>query len=208
MNCNVHFGHSSQTGLEKSTPFILSVTPLYLYRPWQAGQVTPSPCIFREHHVTTLLILHLVRREGYVVGLLLHPQSTRFSWEGEGGRKDWKAAPPIPRHPVEAGEESTLAPLLLATKGALSVWNFLKALAQVLKKPCALLGFCITLTQSQQRRKKKLGRRANSFPKDPPLNDADSRPLLLSMPSTCLTGVHLRKEKTSYRTSHPAKHHQ
>lgn len=58
----------------KSTPFNLSVMPLYLYCPWQAGQVTPSPCIFREHLVTTLLILYLVRREGYVVGLQLHPQ--------------------------------------------------------------------------------------------------------------------------------------
>lgn len=105
---------------------------------------------------TTLPLSHLASRgeRGYVVGLLLHPQSTRFSWEGEGGRKDWKVVPPIPRHPVEAGEESTLAPLLLPTKGALRASSFLKALAQVLS---TALFLCGTNTQSKKKIKKKSG---------------------------------------------------
>ena len=43
--------------------------------------------------------------------------------------------------------------------------------------------------------KKTLGRRANSFPEDLPLSDAERRPLLFATQSIRPAGVHLRKEK-------------
>lgn len=49
---------------------------------------------------------------------------------------------------------------------------------------------------------KTVGMRANSFPKDLPLNDVERRLLLLSMKSTCLTGISPKKgEKQA--TKHP-----
>jgi len=48
-----------------------------------------------------------------------NPQGFLGSLMEEGKTGRW--LPPIPHHPVEAGEESTPAPPLLATKGALSM---------------------------------------------------------------------------------------
>lgn len=130
-------------------PFHCAPLPLLSLAGWPRDPIPPYLQGAPGYHSP-----HLASRgeRGYVVGLLLHPQSTRFSWEGEGGRKDWKAVPPIPRHPVEAGEESTLAPLLLPTKGALRASSFLKALAQVLS---TALFLCGTNTQSKKKKIKK-----------------------------------------------------
>lgn len=157
-------------------PFHCAPLPLLSLAGWPRDPIPPYLQGAPGYHSP-----HLASRgeRGYVVGLLLHPQSTRFSWEGEGGRKDWKAVPPIPRHPVEAGEESTLAPLLLPTKGALRASSFLKALAQVLQKPWALLCFCVSLNHKVKKINKKIrwGGDPTHFQKAfLPLTDAERRP--------------------------------
>lgn len=120
--------------------------------------------------------------------------STGLSWEGKGGRTDWRVALPSSGHPVGA-EESALASLFLVTTGGSGPEE---------KPPARFL----QNTDPEPAKETKLGRRANSFPRDLHLDDANRRPLVLSTQRTYPAGVHLTKEETSYKTPCPAKPHQ